>query len=57
MAITVPGRDDLDALTGRLKSAGLSFADEGRSVKVIDPWSTPVTISLPGTGTEELLAR
>lgn len=57
VAITVPGRDDLDALTGRLKSAGLSFADEGRSVKVIDPWSTPVTISLPGTGTEELLAR
>lgn len=57
VAITVPGRDDLDALTGRLKAAGLSFADEGRSVKVVDPWSTPVTISLPGTGTEELLAR
>ncbi|WP_299301267.1 VOC family protein [uncultured Brachybacterium sp.] len=57
VAITVPGRDDLDALTARLKRAGLSYADEGRSVKVSDPWSTPVTISVPGTTTEELLAR
>ena len=37
--------------------AGLSFADTGRSVRVQDPWGTPVTLSLPGTGTEELLAR
>ena len=57
VAITVPAREDLDALTGRLKQAGLSFADEGRSVTVSDPWSTPVTVSLPGTTTEELLAR
>ncbi|MGP5673745.1 VOC family protein [Brachybacterium alimentarium] len=57
VAITVPGRDDLDALTGRLKAAGLSFADDGRAVKVLDPWATPVAISLPGTDTEELLAR
>jgi catechol 2,3-dioxygenase len=57
VAITVPGREDLDALTGRLTRAGLSFADEGRSVRVEDPWGTPVTLSLPGTGTEELLAR
>jgi catechol 2,3-dioxygenase len=57
VAITVPGREDLDALTARLTRAGLSFADEGRSVRVEDPWGTPVTLSLPGTGTEELLAR
>lgn len=57
VAITLPGREDLDALTARLSRAGLSFADTGRSVRVEDPWGTPVTLSLPGTGTEELLAR
>ena len=57
MAITLPGREDLDALTARLSRAGLSFADTGRSVRVEDPWGTPVTLSLPGTDTEELLAR
>ncbi len=57
VAITVPGREDLDALTARLSAAGLAFADEGRSVSVTDPWGTPVTLSLPGTSTEELLSR
>jgi catechol 2,3-dioxygenase len=57
VAITLPTREDLDALTGRLKQAGVDFADEGRSVSVKDPWGTPVTLSLPGTTTEELLAR
>ena len=54
---TLPSREDLDALTGRLRKAGLSFADDGRSVSVKDPWGTPVTLSLPGTSTEELLTR
>lgn len=57
VAITLPTREDLDALTGRLTRAGIDFADEGRSVSVKDPWGTPVTLSLPGTTTEELLAR
>jgi catechol 2,3-dioxygenase len=57
VAITLPAREDLDALTGRLTRAGIAFADEGRSVSVKDPWGTPVTLSLPGTTTEELLAR
>ena len=57
VAITLPAREDLDALTARLTKAGLDFADEGRSVTVEDPWGTPVTLSLPGTSTEELLAR
>jgi len=57
VAITLPAREDLDALTARLKKAGIDFADEGRSVSVKDPWGTPVTLSLPGTSTEELLAR
>ena len=57
VAITLPAREDLDALTARLTKAGLDFADEGRSVTVVDPWGTPVTLSLPGTSAEELLAR
>lgn len=57
VAITVPTRDDLDALIARLKERGLQFADDGRSVAVSDPWNTHVTIALPGTGTEELLGR
>lgn len=57
VAITLPGREDLDALTARLDGAGLPFADDGRSVSVRDPWGTPVTVSLPGTSTEQLLSR
>jgi len=57
VAITLPAREDLDALTARLTRAGIDFADEGRSVSVKDPWGTPVTLSLPGTTTEELLDR
>ncbi|AEG43866.1 VOC family protein [Isoptericola variabilis] len=57
LAITVPGRDDLDALADRLTRRGLQFADDGRSVTVDDPWRTEVTVSLPGTDAEELLAR
>jgi catechol 2,3-dioxygenase len=57
VAITLPGREDLDAVAARLKAAGLSYADSGRSVTVNDPWGTPVTLSIPGTTTEELLER
>ncbi|MCC2336075.1 VOC family protein [Cellulomonas wangsupingiae] len=57
VAVTVPARDDLDALVGRLRARGLAFADDGRSVSVRDPWDTQVTVSLPGTTTEDLLAR
>ena len=57
VAVTVPAREELDALATRLKTAGLQFADDGRSVAMKDPWGTPVTFSLPGTSTEELLTR
>lgn len=57
LAITVPGREDLDALTSRLRARGLPFADDGRSVTVEDPWRTQVTVSVPGTSADELLAR
>jgi catechol 2,3-dioxygenase len=57
VAVTVPGREDLDALVARLRALGTAHADTGRSVVLDDPWGTQVTVALPGTGTEELLAR
>ncbi|MCT1386651.1 hypothetical protein M4D54_13675 [Brachybacterium sp. p3-SID1565] len=57
VGLTLPAREDLDALAARLRAAGLEFADDGRSISVTDPWGTPVTASLPGTGVEELLGR
>ncbi|WP_347042223.1 VOC family protein [Brachybacterium nesterenkovii] len=57
VAITVPGREDLDALVARLRRHGISFADEQRRVVVFDPWGTQVSVALPGTtGVDELLA-
>ncbi|HWK77717.1 VOC family protein [Microbacterium sp.] len=57
VAITVPGREDLEALVARLKARGLQFADDGRAVTVTDPWNTQVTIALPGAGVDEVLGR
>lgn len=55
VAITLPGREDLDALAARLRARGLQFADTGRSIVVPDPWGTQVSLSVPGAGAEELL--
>ncbi len=58
VAITVPRREDLEALTSRLGAAGLQSADDGDRVTVDDPWGTHVTVSVPGASTtESLLAR
>jgi len=57
VAITVPGREDLDALVARARAAALPLADDGRAVRLTDPWGTPVTVSLPGTSAEQVLAR
>jgi catechol 2,3-dioxygenase len=57
VSITVPGRDDLDALIARLVHHKLPFADDGRSIVVTDPWNTQVTVALPGTDVAEMLAR
>ncbi|WP_193597381.1 VOC family protein [Microbacterium sp. YJN-G] len=57
VAITVPGRDDLDALAARLNHHRLQFADDGRSISLDDPWGTHVTVALPGSDVEEVLAR
>lgn len=55
VAITLPGREDLDALVARLRAKGLEFADTGRSVTVADPWGTNVTVALPGATAADLL--
>ncbi|OUZ07331.1 glyoxalase [Aeromicrobium sp. PE09-221] len=57
VAITLPDREDLDALVGRLRHRGIGFADTGRSVIVDDPWGTQVTLSVPQATAEELLSR
>ena len=57
VAITLPGREDLDAVAARLRARGIPFADTGVTIEAADPWGTPVTLALPGAGAEELLAR
>lgn len=57
VAITVPARDDLDALAARLAHRGFAFADDGASIVVADPWDTQVTVALPGAGVDDVLAR
>jgi catechol 2,3-dioxygenase len=56
VAVTVPVREDLDAVAARLRAAGIPFADDGRSVTARDPWDTQVTLALPGATAAELLA-
>lgn len=57
VAITVPGREDLDALVARLSSRKMDFADDGRSVRVSDPWGTQVTVGTGTSSVDEALAR
>jgi catechol 2,3-dioxygenase len=56
VAVSVPAREDLDALIGRLKVHAVSFTDDGRAVRVDDPWGTQVTVAVVGTTVDELLA-
>ena len=56
VAVTLPGRKDLDALAARLRDRGLDFADTGRSIAIDDPWGTRVTLSLPGPSAADLLS-
>lgn len=57
VAITLPTREDLDAVAARLAGRGIAFADTGAAIEVADPWGTSVTLALPGAGAEEMLAR
>lgn len=55
VSILVPEREDLDMLIARL--GAWEHSDNGTSVAMQDPWGTPVTVSLPGVSTEELMQR
>ncbi|MGO1548459.1 MAG: VOC family protein [Nesterenkonia sp.] len=57
VSLSVPGREDLDALIARLRGKGVSFEDHGQRVSTTDPWGTQVSVALPGTETEDLLRR
>lgn len=57
VAVTLPGREHLDALAARLNDRKLQFADTGDSIVVNDPWGTQVTIALPQSSTDQVLAR
>lgn len=57
LAITVPARDDLEALAARLRAQSIGYHDHGYRIATTDPWGTQVSVALPSTETEELLAR
>jgi catechol 2,3-dioxygenase len=56
VAVSVPTREDLDALTARLRDMKLAFADDGRTVRVDDPWGTQVSVAVAGGRADDLLA-
>ena len=45
VAITVPGRADLDALVARLRRHGVATADDGASVRFEDPWRSRIEVA------------
>ena len=55
VAVTLPTRDELDALTVRLRDQKIEFSDTGNSIITQDPWGTQITLALPGRSAEELL--
>ncbi|MCW5952886.1 MAG: VOC family protein [Propionibacteriaceae bacterium] len=57
VAITVPRRDDLDALVARLGARNIAFTDDGRAVRASDPWGTQVTVGIAGSTVDETLNR
>ena len=54
VAVTVPDRDELDALAARLTDRGLAHVDDGRAVTVADPWGTPVKLAVAGSAADAL---
>jgi catechol 2,3-dioxygenase len=56
VSVSVPAREDLDALIARLRAHERAFGDDGRTVRVKDPWGTELSISAGSATAEELLA-
>lgn len=57
VSVTVPDRENLDALALRLQARGLQFTDDGRAIVTRDPWNTQITVTLPGATADELLTN
>ncbi|WP_250444649.1 VOC family protein [Actinotalea sp. C106] len=57
VAVTVPDPQELVVLAERLRARSIPFSADGRSVGVVDPWGTQVTVALPDLSTEELVGR
>lgn len=43
--IVVPTRDDVEAIADRIRSHGIDGADDGRSLRLADPWGTRLVIT------------
>ncbi len=43
--LTMPTRDDVQALADRLAFAGVPVADDGRGIRFTDPWQTALTVT------------
>ena len=46
VAITVPTREELDAVAARLRHRGLDVADDGATVRTLDPWRNSVALTV-----------
>ncbi len=46
--IELPEEDDLGALKDRLRTRGLQFADDGRTLEVEDPWRNLIRVTAEG---------
>ena len=57
VAISVPGREDLDAMGARLKRLRIPYSSDGESLTAWDPWGTAVTASIPGASMDRVISR
>lgn len=45
VAITLPGREHLEALAARLRAASVAVADDGATLRFEDPWRSAIEVS------------
>ena len=43
--VTLPGADELGAVTERLRHGGLEARDDGRTLEIDDPWGTRIRLA------------
>ncbi|WNB86234.1 VOC family protein [Cellulomonas sp. ATA003] len=46
VAITVPTREEVDAVAARLRERGLAVADDGATVRTQDPWLNSIAVTV-----------